>query len=213
MENTHQAYGWASSKASHSSAYLLPQIIKILDGLSVRRVVDLGAGNGALCKQLKTAGYDVVGAEYDSDGVEIAKKAYPEIPFYRLDVTADPTHLLSHEMPFDAIISTEVIEHLFSPQDFVTFADAVMKPGGYFLISTPYHGYLKNLAIVLMGKWDRHHSPLWQGGHIKFWSKNTLSRLLQTGGFTVVGFHGVGRFRYFWKSMILVAVKSKEESS
>jgi hypothetical protein len=49
---------------------------------------------------------------------------------------------------------------------------------------------------------------LWHGGHIKFWSRNTLSLLLQESGFEVVAFSGVGRFPYLWKSMVLVARKN-----
>lgn len=75
------------------------------------------------------------------------------------------------------------------------------------VITTPYHGYLKNLALSLLDKWDVHHTPLWHGGHIKFWSRATLTELLDRHGFDVVGFSGVGRVPYLWKSMVLVARK------
>lgn len=44
---------------------------------------------------------------------------------------------------------------------------------GDIIISTPYHGYLKNLTLSLLNKWDSHMSPLWHRGHIKLWSKKT----------------------------------------
>jgi hypothetical protein len=49
---------------------------------------------------------------------------------------------------------------------------------------------------------------LWHGGHIKFWSRATLSQLLRDNGFTVIDFSGVGRVPYLWKSMVLVAQKT-----
>jgi hypothetical protein len=55
--------------------------------------------------------------------------------------------------------------------------------------------------------WDHHHSPLWRGGHIKFWSEKTLTQLLSRNGFKVIGFYGVGRVPYLLKSMILVSQK------
>jgi len=73
------------------------------------------------------------------------------------------------------------------------------------VISTPYHGYIKNLALSVFDKWDSHHTPLWHGGHIKFWSRKTLTQLLEDNGFKVIGFSGVGRIPYLWKSMILIA--------
>ena len=206
-------YGWSSSASSHSSAYLTPKVLEVLASLNAQRTVDLGSGNGALCRALHDAGYDVVGVERDPGGVDIAAGTSPEIPFYHMDVTGDPESLLSKEAPFDVAVSTEVIEHLYSPHLFLDYASAVVKPGGHLVISTPYHGYLKNLALAVAGKWDHHHTALWHGGHIKFWSRQTLSALLEQEGFDVLEFHGAGRFPGFWKSMILVARKREEEAS
>jgi SAM-dependent methyltransferase len=151
-------------------------------------------------------GYEVAGVEYDRSGVELARNAYPSIPFYRVGVQDDPDDLiLKAEKPFDVVVSTEVIEHLFSPHLLPSFAGACLSPGGYLIISTPYHGYLKNLALSIFNKWDTHHTPLWHGGHIKFWSRRTLTQLLAENGFRVVNFSGVGRVAYLWKSMVLVA--------
>ncbi|MGO7422681.1 hypothetical protein ACCT09_23060, partial [Rhizobium ruizarguesonis] len=75
------------------------------------------------------------------------------------------------------------------------------------VMSTPYHGYLKNLALAAMGKMDDHFMPLKEHGHIKFWSKNTLSTLLLDTGFDNVRFEYVGRIPVFAKSMIAVAQK------
>jgi 2-polyprenyl-6-hydroxyphenyl methylase/3-demethylubiquinone-9 3-methyltransferase len=71
-------------------------------------------------------------------------------------------------------------------------------------LSTPYHGYLKNLALALCDRWDHHHTALWHGGHIKFFSRATIGRLLSDNGFEVQGFRGVGRVPYLWKSMVVV---------
>jgi len=77
--------------------------------------------------------------------------------------------------------------------------------GGEMIISTPYHGYLKNLALAITGKMDSHFTVLWDGGHIKFWSVKTLTKLLNEFGFEVVEFRGSGRLPYLWKSMFVRA--------
>jgi 2-polyprenyl-6-hydroxyphenyl methylase/3-demethylubiquinone-9 3-methyltransferase len=74
-------------------------------------------------------------------------------------------------------------------------------------MSTPYHGYLKNLAISLVNGWDRHFEVHRDGGHIKFFSKRTLGRMAEEVGFGRQKFYGVGRLPWLWKSMILVAMK------
>lgn len=206
MVNVVENYGWESSSDPHSCGYITPEILNILSGLNVRRVCDLGSGNGVLVNELRLAGYYSVGIEYDKQGVDLSRTNYPEINFYNMGVQDNPDLILKNEVNlFDAVISTEVIEHLFSPHLLPEFARKIIHKDGYLVISTPYHGYLKNLALSIFDKWDKHHTALWHGGHIKFWSRKTLTQLLHENGFEVIDFLGVGRFPYMWKSMILVA--------
>jgi 2-polyprenyl-6-hydroxyphenyl methylase/3-demethylubiquinone-9 3-methyltransferase len=78
---------------------------------------------------------------------------------------------------------------------------------GVAVISTPYHGYWKNLAQALTGKMDGHFTALWDHGHIKFWSMRTLGELLREAGFVDVRFERVGRVPALAKSMVAVARK------
>jgi 2-polyprenyl-3-methyl-5-hydroxy-6-metoxy-1,4-benzoquinol methylase len=206
-ENLVESYGWKSAETTYAGIYIAPRILKIIKVLGATRLLDLGSGNGALCSVLADAGYQVVGVEYDLNGVEIAQAAHPAIPFYKFGVQSDPSDLLAHEAVFDVVVSTEVIEHLFSPHLLPLYAKAVLKDRGHLVLTTPYHGYLKNLALAVFGKWDKHFTALWHGGHIKFWSRSTLTKLLESHGFRVVGFSGVGRCPWLWKSMVLVAQK------
>lgn len=105
------------------------------------------------------------------------------------------------------MVSTEVVEHLYRPRRLPEVARFFLKDRGALVVSTPYHGYLKNLALAVSGHWDSHHTALWEGGHIKFWSRATLTQLLQDGGFEVTGFAGAGRMPFLWKSMVLLAEK------
>jgi hypothetical protein len=70
------------------------------------------------------------------------------------------------------------------------------------ILSTPYHGYLKNLALGFFNKWDFHHTVNWEGGHIKFFSENTMRELLASCGFEKITYHNIGRIRWLWKSMV-----------
>jgi 2-polyprenyl-3-methyl-5-hydroxy-6-metoxy-1,4-benzoquinol methylase len=207
-ENLVTNYGWSTAEVPNSCGYIAPRILEILKPLGVTRVLDIGAGNGTLCHQLRTEGYQVAGIEYDRQGFEIARASYPEIRFYNFGVQDDPAELLAEERQFDAVVSTEVIEHLYAPHLLPIYARAALRPGGYLLITTPYHGYIKNLVLSVLDKWDVHHHPLWHGGHIKFWSRATLTRLLAEYGFNVTGFSGVGRVPWLWKSMVLLARKA-----
>ena len=112
----------------------------------------------------------------------------------------------SHD-PFDLVVSSDVIEHLYDPLTFLRAAFAVLRPGGTAIIGTPYHGYLKNIAISVTGTWDAHHGVGWHGGHIKFFSVASLGGMLVDAGFEAPRFSYYGRFPGFWKNMIAVARK------
>lgn len=196
------SYGWNTTKPSGSAQYLTPGVVRALQKTGAHKVLDVGSGNGVLCNLLHSIGFLVEGCEPSADGYAIASSAYPEVRFHNIGVYDDPAGLSGS---FDAVVSTEVVEHLYSPRALPMFAAKVLKPNGHLIISTPYHGYWKNLAISLSGAWDKHHHPLVDGGHIKFWSKKTLTGLLAECGFTVHGFEGAGRTLYLWKSMIVLA--------
>jgi 2-polyprenyl-3-methyl-5-hydroxy-6-metoxy-1,4-benzoquinol methylase len=198
-------YQYASAEAPHTEAYLWRYIITLCAELRARRIVDIGCGNGALCQELASRGYEVVGCEPSADGVRFAQSSAPELVFHQIGVDDEPT-AVGHES-FDVAIATEVIEHLVRPRNLLRFAKQLLRPGGHLIISTPYHGYLKNLVLALTNKWDSHLNPFWDGGHIKFWSRKTLSQLLKEEGFRIVRFIGAGRIPFLWKSMIVVAQK------
>jgi hypothetical protein len=43
--------------------------------------------------------------------------------------------------------------------------------------------------------------PRRDGGHIKLWSRWTLSKLLAAMGFEIIQFRGAGRLPYLWMTM------------
>ena len=175
-----------------------------------RDVLDVGCGNGALAAELMRDGYTVVGIDGDVGGIAIARTNHPGVRFEVATFDQDPVKLgTTADGRFDYVVSTEVVEHLYSPHELATFCFNALRPGGKLAISTPYHGYAKNLALSIFNKWDGHHTVDWHGGHIKFWSRRTLTRLLKQAGFTVTGFVGVGRVPFLWKSMILVAERPR----
>jgi len=103
------------------------------------------------------------------------------------------------------VVSSDVIEHLYRPADLIKTAAALLKPGGYLIVGTPYHGYLKNLVISALNKWDSHHSVHWDGGHIKYFSVRTLRELVSRHGFGDIRFDYYGRLPWLWKNMICTA--------
>lgn len=201
-------YGYEDSAPTWACTYVRPQLERWLGGLPPgSRVLDLGCGNGAMLGSFSGRGWQLVGVEVSNSGIEQARKRWPDIRFLEGDATQE----LSDLGQFDAIINTEVIEHVFLPRPLVRNCFRLLKPGGILVISTPYHGYLRNLAIAVTNHTDTHFNPLFDYGHIKFWSVDTLSKLLWEAGFDDLEYiGGAGRVRvpWLWTGFVTCARKS-----
>lgn len=203
MSVGYKDYGFTSAQASHMHVHFMPAILRLAGELKPgTRVLDVGCGNGAACAEFIRRGCTVVGIDLSEQGIAVARKTYPTGRFELLAADADVLDKLG-EAPFDLVISTEVVEHLYDPRSYARGCFAAVKPGGQFICTTPYHGYLKNLVLAVLGKWDSHANPLWDGGHIKLWSRRTLSQLLAEAGFTQLEFQGVGRCPGLWMTMAM----------
>jgi 2-polyprenyl-3-methyl-5-hydroxy-6-metoxy-1,4-benzoquinol methylase len=135
------------AEAPHTGDYLWGHIISLCAALRVRRVADIGCGNGALCRELVDRGYEVVACEPNAGNLHFAQLGAPGLVFHRLRVDDDPSVIGNQS--FDVAIATEVIEHLVRPFNLPHFAKQLLRPGGHLIISTPYHRYLKNLVLSL----------------------------------------------------------------
>ncbi len=168
-------------------------------------VLEMGCGNGSLAGMLLDEGYAMTGIDPSESGIQIARAGWPG---GRFEVgSAYDDGLVERYGRFAVVISLEVVEHCFWPRRFAASIHALLRPGGLAIISTPYHGYTKNLLLALANRFDAHWSPLWDGGHIKFWSRRTLDQLLRDAGFNAIEFTRVGRIPPVAKSMIALARK------
>lgn len=207
-ENQYKDYGFADASASHMHRHFMPRVLELAGPLKPgTRVLDVGCGNGFTCGEFARLGCKVTGIDLSEQGISHARAAHPGV---RFEILPADDHLLANlgEAPFDLIVSTEVVEHLYAPRLYMQGCFQALKPGGRFICTTPYHGYLKNLALSIMGKWDQHADPLWDGGHIKLWSRAKLGALLEETGFTNIQFRGAGRLPGLWMTMVMSGDKS-----
>jgi len=197
-------YNWESAGEHSHHTFLLPAVMSLIPSRKSLSVLDAGCGSGYLTMKVAELGNDVTGIDSSPNGIRLARLAYPGVRF-EIGSIYDDLQKFAPPKGWDLIVAVEVIEHLFSPKRFLENMHRHLRPGGTLLLSTPYHGYLKNLAISLVDGWDRHHTVDWECGHIKFFSRRTLSALFASSGFREVRFRYAGRVPLLWKSMVCVA--------
>lgn len=203
-------YHYGSALHNHTCGYLLPTIVQTLKRTPPpARIFELGCGNGAMANELATLGYDVTAVDPSIKGVAIAKKHFTGCRF-ELGSAYDELH--RQYGVFNLVLSLEVVEHIFYPRRYAATIASLLAPGGTAIISTPYHGYLKNLALAVFNKWESHADPLWDCGHIKLWTRPKLRRLFEEVEMEEVAFHRIGRIPQLAKSMIMVLRKRSSDS-
>ena len=199
-------YHYDSAMCGCDHVYLLPTIQREFARIAPaqKRVFDLGCGNGSVANWFKEQGFEVKGVDPSESGIAQARESFPDIDL-RSGSAYDPLVDIFGEFPL--VVSLEVVEHVYAPRRFAKCVSDLLLPAGYALVSTPYHGYLKNVALAVSGKMDSHFTALWDHGHIKFWSRRTITQLFHEAGLEVERIHRVGRIPALAKTMLVVARK------
>lgn len=188
-------------------SYLFPAVLDLLRSHpgGVRSVIDIGCGTGDLAARLTNIGFETLAVDASADAIHQARRKYPELRLKSYSIYDDPGACGG---PWDAAVSTEVIEHLFYPRRLMVVAIELLKPGGLFVLTTPYHGYVKYLALALSGRMDSHLQALRDHGHIKFFSRTSIERLFEEAGFVDIRIATVGRVGPLAKSLIVSGRKA-----
>jgi 2-polyprenyl-3-methyl-5-hydroxy-6-metoxy-1,4-benzoquinol methylase len=164
------------------------------------KLLEIGSSLGYLLDAFKKDGWDVLGVE----------------PFYQccryareeLGVEVKNAILETADLPdesFDVVLLNHVIEHLDNPLGTLREVNRVLKPGGHFVIETPRYD---SLMFKLMGRRERSVSC---GGHIYFFTTQSLRNLYEAAGFSTVRLDYVGRSLTAERLMYNLGVVSKSE--
>ncbi len=137
-----------------------------------KKVLDIGCRNGALTKFYRE-GNSLVGVDIDSKALAIAKK----------ELAIETMHLdLNGPWPFaraqfDVVVATEVIEHLYMPDQIVGKIACVLSDDGALVGSVPNAFSLINRGRLLLAR--KRYTPLGDSTHINHFTHAELLEILQ----------------------------------
>ena len=132
-------------------------------------MLDLGCGAGDLAADLAAAGAEVTAADVAQAALDRAARRHPEL---ELRLIAIDGPLPFEDGAFDAVWSSEVIEHVADTARWLSEVRRVLAPRGRLLLTTPSHGRLRLLA----GGIERYSEPL--GDHLHLYTARSLRALL-----------------------------------
>ncbi len=159
-----------------------PAFLQLIDPRGLR-VLDLGCGGGNNGEMLKRAGArEVVGVERDPGAVAKARERLDRV--VECDLAAlDPADL--GDQPFDAILASDVLEHLYDAEGVLARAITRLRPGGAVVVSLPNIANVGTFAHLLLKTWPRRASGIFDRTHVRFFGKRDMVRLLQGAGLEV----------------------------
>lgn len=101
------------------------------------RVLDVACGEGYGSAILASAARSVTGVDISADAVFHATERYVKNTENLKFVNASASSLPFEDACFDAVVSFETLEHLYQQEEMMAEIRRVLKPDGFFVISTP----------------------------------------------------------------------------
>lgn len=184
--------------------FKIPIVKRIIPKKGALTLLDYGCGIGTYVSQILKINpkINIIGMDISDRAIKIIKKKFPKGTFF---VQTEEKKFPVRNNTVDFILAMDVIEHVFDAQTLFGQFHHALKPGGKIFISTPYHGFIKNLCIVLLG-FDKAFDPT--AAHIRFFSVNSLRSLLEKKGFKILKVGFFGRFFPVSRGMYMLAEKA-----
>ncbi len=134
-------------------------------------LIEVGPGYGVFLEEIAKRGvFDKV------SGIEPSPELATICRRKGFSITNRPYEKVPTNQNATAIVSFEVIEHLFDPLSFVIWAYAALAKGGMLLLTCPN---IEGLDTLMLGR----EATAVDHQHLNYFSPKTLSLLLQRAGF------------------------------
>lgn len=176
--NQERIWEYFQNEGAASFEAALPRYRYLLSGLRKRikfpgAVLNIGVGSGKLEGLLLEAGYKV--SALDPDARAIGKLSGMGVDAH----TGVAEQLPFGDGMFDAVIASEVLEHLDKNNCILAISEIrrVLKPGGYFLGTVPYQEQLADNLTVCPHCGERFH----RWGHRQTFDAPYLTALFADG--------------------------------
>jgi SAM-dependent methyltransferase len=184
---------------SRRQALLLARALgSVSSGAPAATVLDIGCGDGSAAATAADAltGHRLIGVDWSQDAL---RRAATRIP------CAVRGELTDGGLPFasataDAVLFSEVVEHLVDPDAALDELRRVLRPGGHLMLSTPNLAAWYNRGLLLAGVQPVfsevsmrriHGRPGTQVvGHLRLYTARALRGFLTASGFDVVRIAG-----------------------
>ncbi len=195
---------WKQTDELSDFVYKWPVVSKSIPQQQDITFLDYGCGTGKIAKKILEMNpkSKIVGMDVSGYAIKKISKLFPKQKFYQV---ADGGKLPIKNKSIDFIVALDVIEHIVDTDFILDEFNRSLPQGGKLLISTPYHGIIKNIIISLIA-FELIFNPY--SAHLRFFTKKSLFEGLKRHGFKPLNFGYFGRFFPISNGMYVLAEKS-----
>lgn len=148
-----------------------------------QRVLELGCGYGVISRQLSQAqGCTVTGVEIDPVS---ADQARPYLHSLHVGTLEGDEWLAAVRGTYDVIVCADVLEHLRDPAYTLGQLLTLLAPDGRLVASVPNVGHAGIIAALFCGRFDYTPTGLLDETHLRFFTWDSLERMLNAQGLEV----------------------------
>lgn len=157
---------WEANEADFAGDVLAPEIIRLSKRYIGSKVLDIGAGSGALINLIPNA----IGLDLVPKHPKIIKGDISNIPF--------------NDKSFDTIFTTEVLEHLDNEtlDKGLNEIYRVLQREGHFIITVPYKEDLKQNMVMCPKCGVKFHKR----GHLQSFDEERIRNILEDKKFKII---------------------------
>jgi 2-polyprenyl-3-methyl-5-hydroxy-6-metoxy-1,4-benzoquinol methylase len=135
-EISDHGYAYAYDSRRRETLRLLTEVLS-----PGARVLDVAAAQGNFSLALAELGFDVTWNDLRAELADYVRLKHER---GKIGFAAGNAFELAFPSLFDAVLITEIIEHVAHPDNFLVKVAALVRPGGYIVMTTPNGGYFKN---------------------------------------------------------------------
>jgi 2-polyprenyl-3-methyl-5-hydroxy-6-metoxy-1,4-benzoquinol methylase len=160
-------------------------ILSQFRGLAPGIALDVGCGRGQLGQAIGRLGWTVWGVESSPQAAPVARDRLARLVEADLHDSSVVEAAIEGQR-FDALIFSDVLEHVLDPLTTLEQYLPLLKPGGKVFISLPNYAAWTTRVLIVLGRVEYHDTGILDRTHLRFFSFASARAMMEAAGLQII---------------------------